>query len=343
MAMPDQAGARTLGYRLRSMFYLAKLREYKSLDLLAHIASLASVEHLYAWDAYEQWNIGQDAFVYINNHPELLLLQVFCHPRILREQPYLCAYYRNVAALSQKAVQQLIHVHIGKFERETAGAQSIDEETALALARLFNEHISLIVDSALQSLTQQEVFALLFASIGAQIDGSWRNAIGAEAEKAVQRMLVKEAIMRNKLAAFLLRVKPGVDVFDPSDADATRTIERYRGIVLANQTSIVFASDPDIALLDQNGRSICIIEVKGGTDPAGALERFGAALKSFEAARSATPSVVTMLVSYMITDEMRKRIEDDRRIEAYDLNALLDEQRENVRDAFLSRIFDLLQ
>lgn len=76
------------------------------------------------------------------------------------------------------------------------------ENTALSLSQLFNEHISLIIDSSIESFSEEELYAIMLASTGAQIDGSWRNAIGEEAEKVVQRLVVKEVKERNLLCFF---------------------------------------------------------------------------------------------------------------------------------------------
>jgi hypothetical protein len=340
MAMTDSS---KLSYRLRSTFFLTKLREYQTLGLPALVQALLPAAHLYNWDAYAEWGIGDDALTYISQHPELHLLQVFCHPRVLRERPRLCAYYRNVAALSQKAVQQLIHVDVKRYERDLENTQTIDDVTALALARLLNEHITLIVNSALKSLTQTEVFGLLLASTGAQIDGSWRNAIGYEAERAVQRLLIQEAIDRHSLSALIPRKGKSLELFDTTQADMqVGQLEKYRGIILANQTSILFASDPDISLIAKDGTTAGILEVKGGTDPAGALERFGAALKSFEAARSHNPAVATLLVAYFLTEEVQSRIAQVPRIEHFDLEVLLDETNQETHQAFMDRVFRLV-
>lgn len=48
-------------------------------------------------------------------------------------------------------------------------------------------------------------------------------------------------------------------------------IERYRGVLLTNQTSILFSSEPDISLLSKQGTTLGVIEVKGGADPAGSI------------------------------------------------------------------------
>src|SRR5690348_10632050 len=99
--------ANRLNYRLRSAFFYRKLKEYNTLAFPLMIAELFSIEDSYNWDERESWGIGEDAFAYIKKHPDLRLIQVFCHPKLLREYPLLLAYYRNVAVLPQKAVGYL--------------------------------------------------------------------------------------------------------------------------------------------------------------------------------------------------------------------------------------------
>src|SRR5262249_14692999 len=156
------------------------------------------------------------------------------------------AYYRNVAALSQKSVGYLVKskVPVKRVEADTDNRYSLSEAQALMLARLFNEHISLIVDSSIQSITKEELYGLLLTSTGAQIDGSWRNAIGEEAEKVMQRLLVKEVKAREMLAALIPRIGQTVEIFDPGQLEEQLgQIDRYRGILLTNQTSILFSSE----------------------------------------------------------------------------------------------------
>ena len=45
---------------------------------------------------------------------------------------------------------------------------------------------------------------------------------------------------------------------------------------------VLVSSEPDIPLINTDGSTIAVIEIKGGTDPAGALEQYGATKKSFE-------------------------------------------------------------
>ncbi|MEH2032997.1 MAG: XcyI family restriction endonuclease [Nostoc sp.] len=266
--------AHRINYRLRSTFFYRKLKDYKTLSLRTKIDALLSVNHLYSWDNWAEWGIGEEAFTYINEHSNLQLMQVFCHPRLIREYSSLLAYYRNIAALSQKAVKYLAAIDVKKIELDQENKYPLGEDKALALSRLFNEHISLIIDSSIESLTEEELYGILLASTGTQIDSSWRNAIGEEAEKVVQRLLIKEVKERNLLAAFIPRQGTGVEVYNPGRLEEQlRNIEDYRGVMLANHTSILFSSEPDISLLSNQGTTVGVIEIKGGTDPAGALER----------------------------------------------------------------------
>jgi hypothetical protein len=334
------AEANRINYRLRSTFFYRKLKEYNTLALPAVVAELLEVGYLYSWDERKDWGIGDDAFAYVNSHPSLHLFQVFCHPKLLREHPRLLAYYRNIAALSQKAVGYLVGVDAKKVESDSNNLVGLSQAQALNLAKLFNDHITLVVDASIQTLTQGELYGLLLASTGAQIDGSWRNAIGEEAEKVVQRLLVNEAKERSLLAALFPRTGVAVEAYDSAKlAEQVGNIHKYRGILLTNRTSILFASDPDVAMIDEHGSTVCAMEVKGGTDPAGALERYGAAKKSFEEARRLTPDALTILVASCITSEVQARIKQDPLISSYyNLTQLLGEGSGEY-DRFMEQVF----
>ncbi len=336
--------AHRINYRLRSTFFYRKLKEYKTLSLPTKINALLPVNHLYSWDNWAEWGIGEEAFIYIDQHPNLQLIQVFCHPRLIREHSSVLAYYRNIAALSQKAVKYLAAIDVKRIELDQQNKYPLGEDKALTLSRLFNEHISLIIDSSIESLTEEELYGILLASTGTQIDGSWRNAIGEEAEKVVQRLLIKEVKERNLLAAFIPRQGTGVEVYNPSRLEEQLgNIEGYRGVMLANQTSILFSSEPDISLLNNQGTTVGVIEIKGGTDPAGALERYGAAKKSFEEVFRRNPKVKSILIASCITTEVHTRIQKDPIISTYfNLTEVLSEDS-ILYDQFVKEVFSILQ
>lgn len=220
----------------------------------------------------------------------------------------------------------------------------MSETLALAYAKLFNSHISLIIENALQAFGKEQVKGLLYASTGAQIDGSWRNAIGDEAERVVQTLLIKEAIERSQLRAFILREQDGVEELDPeNDAEQVERIREFRGFTLRNGMSLIFSSESDISIIDTDGTTKAVIEVKGGADPAGALERYWAVKKSFEEARRENEEVTTIFVASCITSEVNTRIENDSIFDQYfNLTEII--TKEDKKEEFLDYIFtDILR
>lgn len=334
--------AHQVTYRLRSTFFYRKIKEYNVLAFPSLVAHLFPSQDLYNWDERTSWGIGDDAFEYINSHPDLKMVQVFCHPRLLREYPSLLAYYRNIAALSQKSVGYLVSVDVKKYEADPDNKNTLTSQQAFTLSRLFNEHISLIIDSSLQSFNAEELNALLLTSTGAQIDGAWRNAIGEEAEKVVQSLIIKEAVKRNSLVSFIPRIGTLTEPYNPAKLEEQLgEIGKYRGVWLNNQTSILFSSEPDISLIGKHGNTAGVIEIKGGTDPAGALERYGAAKKSFAKTLSDSPTATTILIASCITPEAQERISTDKAISRFfNLTEIIKEK--NKYNELVDLMFSLL-
>ena len=108
------------------------------------------------------------------------------------------------------------------------------------------------------------------------------------------------------------------------------------------RSAFLFSSEPDISLLNKQGTTVGVIEVKGGADPAGALERYGAAKKSFEESRRINAQVKTILVASCITSEVQTRIQQDPAISHYfNLTEMLSDATTTSR--FMQQIFSLLE
>ena len=83
-----------------------------------------------------------------------------------------------------------------------------------------------------------------------------------------------------------------------------------------------------------------VVEVKGGTDPAGALERLGAIKKSFDASRRQHPRVKTVLVISCVTREMERRLKRDKLINhVFNLTAIINDM--DYRDEFIAKILQI--
>ena len=206
---------------------------------------------------------------------------VFAHPAVIQRHPTTSQYYRGIALLPQKRVGQL-GPSVDRWESgEMRRAPRIDR--CLAVSRLYNGIISSIIEGS-TSWTLENGYRNIIATMGIGLDGEFRNSIGRDAEDLIKNMLLD---WMSVIRLFIMT---------PSETD--REFSLPDGVVMK------FGSEPDISF-EKNGALVCTIEIKGGRDPAGALERLGAMRKSFE---ETPPGCTNVLIAGVITDEMRNRL-----------------------------------
>lgn len=206
---------------------------------------------------------------------------VFAHPDVLRAHPTTSLHYRGMALLSRKRVSQMATSVTGWEDgrRNTP----VRHDAARKVACLYNTMISSVIEGS-SDWTLDNGHRNILATMGITLDGSFRNRIGHVAEELV----------KGKIVAWLK--EKGVI---PADAPEIGHFS------LPQDTLMNFGSEPDVDFV-RHDRSVATIEIKGGRDPAGALERLGAMTKSFEE----TPAdCVNFLVAGVVTPEMRKRLE----------------------------------
>jgi len=81
-----------------------------------------------------------------------------------------------------------------------------------------------------------------------------------------------------------------------------------------------------------------VIEIKGGTDPAGALERYGAATKSFQHSIEMNRRCKNFYLCAVFTKELKRRINEDCLVEkSFDIIKLI--QNPAYRSDFFKEIF----
>lgn len=218
---------------------------------------------------------------------------VFAHPAILQEQPCSSLHYRGIALLSLKRVSQLVG-SVKRWEEEPEQVQ-VEPARALEIARLFNSVIStIILDATVWTL--QDAYRNILANIGISADGSMRNRIGRDAEKDVRERIVS-----------WLKATPSM---------YAREVQKDRVWMLGEPGTVrmEFGSEPDIAFrLSGSGDDefLSTIEIKGGRDPAGAMERLGAVKKSFDRTPARTKN---FLVAGVVTSAMQREL-DQMRVE----------------------------
>jgi len=165
----------------------------------------------------------------------------------------------------------------------------------------------------------------------------WRNAIGAEGTYRVKELLVSSFIQLGAVNVFVTH--GGVRV--PSD-QGPPPVSDLRAVITASDYQVIFGSEPDISIRDPQGILHATIEVKYGLDEAGALERYGAAKKSFERAARENPRVTNIYLAACITPEVKRRIDADRLVnKVFDLAEILGDS--NKRAEFLEYLQWLMQ
>ena len=228
--------------------------------------------------------ISQEAWDHVTSSgfdPKL----VFAHPLLLTRHPRASAYYRSIALLPRKRVTEIVGA-VDSWEDGTR-TTAVREAHVIRVARLYNAVISSIIEGSTE-WTLENGYRNIIANMGIGLDGAVRNIIGQDAEQ-----LIKTRI-RDWLDSRQLIVQ--------HNAEQTQ-------FELPDGYSMRYGSEPDVEfsqVINGEPRVVATIEVKGGKDPAGALERLGAIQKSFEAT---PPNCVNILIAGIVTSEMRDRLD----------------------------------
>ena len=228
--------------------------------------------------------ISQEAWGHVTSSgfdPKL----VFAHPSLLSQHPRASAYYRGIALLPRKRVTELA-VSVDSWEDETRRTPP-SESQVVRVTRLYNAVISSIIEGS-TGWTLENGYRNVIANMGIGLDGTVRNIIGQDAEQ-----LIKTRIR---------------DWLDNRQLIRGRNAEQTQ-FDLPGDYSMRYGSEPDIEfsqVVSGEPRVVATIEVKGGRDPAGALERLGAIQKSFEAT---PPNCVNILIAGVVTSEMQERLD----------------------------------
>lgn len=204
---------------------------------------------------------------------------VFAHPDLLQNHPETSQHYRGMALLSQKQVGQLA-VNVSAWE-DGSRKRKVPHASCQKVARLYNAVISSIIEGS-TDWTLENGYRNIIAMMGVRLDGMFRNRIGQMAEELV----------KGRIAQWL---KDNGLIESSSEGS-------YE---LADGHSMLYGSEPDISFV-KDGRVLATIEIKGGKDPAGALERLGAVQKSFA---ETPPGCTNMLIAGVVTDEMQIRLD----------------------------------
>lgn len=295
-------------YLLKSTFFYNKLKTNGYFELFLEIQNLSKIEGQgLKWDKKAEWKISEDAWNILQTNGINPML-VFMHPKIIQLNPSFLKYYRSVAMISQKGLKALSGVsNVERIEAGNVEAGSLSTKTLKSLVTIINEILSLVVSLA-TDLNEKEIEGMMYATAGTNIDGSWRNSIGAEGERVIRSIILKEVLAHNEVSSVTDRQNKTTAIADLDISKLIDNIDVIKTVNLINGYSVLFSSEPDVSMYNDEGAIVGIIEIKAGLDPAGALERLGAMLKSFENTLAEYPEAVTILVASCITDEVEARL-----------------------------------
>ena len=243
------------------------------LEFAGRLEDLAIAEE--AWDHIVQTQID----------PKL----VFAHPDLLRAYPQTSLHYRGIATLSHKRVKAMAssveNWEAGTLRQRPTAARCIN------VARTYNSVISVVITGT-DGWTLENGYRNVLVTIGITEDGALRNIVGQEGESAV----------KDGIIGWL-------------EGDGAVVQPRFDGPITTfgedGTLRMVYGSEPDIKFESLNNQGVweivSTVEIKSGTDPAGALERLGAIQKSFDQTPARSRNFAVLGI---VTPAMRERLND---------------------------------
>ena len=295
-------------YLLKSTFFYNRLNTNGYFSLFMKVKKFVKIEgDKLDWSKRAEWNISEDAWDIIQESGISPAL-VFVHPKVLKLNPSFLKFYRSVAMLPQKGLTAVSKVaNIDPIEKGKVDTSRIKSESITKLTKAINEVLSVVVTVA-SGLNEKRLEGMMYATAGTNIDGSWRNQIGAEGERVIRTIILNGLLHYDEVTSFIDKANNTVEISSVEAKKFTEDIDLVKTINLTNGYSVYFSSEPDVTMYNPEGDIVGIIEIKAGLDPAGALERLGAMFKSFENTLAEFPDAVTILVASCITKEVDNRL-----------------------------------
>lgn len=245
--------------------------------------------------------------------------EVFAHPEVLQEKPELFDYYRLLACLSHKGLGQ-IRSKLGLSKKSFKSP----EEFCLRLCVLINRFTSNALERT-ASASREALIRTMFAEAGSEWQGTWVNQIGELAAQEIEKLIVN-----------FTQSKKLVD-----DAKTEAAADEGNVLILKSGVSIRFGSEPDVEFRSVERDLLCVIEIKGSADKAGAQTRLGETKKSFTKAKHENPRCVTIFLPSVLTPAVEKQLRSERDIDKI-FNLLEVCNDESERSRFLMEIFKFI-
>ena len=257
----------TIDQITKSEFFHQKLHEWGLLKIAYELEGIKGED--LDWNL-EALNVTTNAWNKVI-HRGIKPIRVFAHPEVLKQNPKRVGYYRMLAMVSQKSMAR-VRLSVNRYE---SARGSLSDDAAKEISKHLNKIVSILIEHD-EKIDAREFDLWRGMAAGSQAQGSWQNIKGDRAE-----VVVKEVIER--------RVRAKELVFEEISHGKTETLKLKDGRIL------ILGSEPDIGVYKDDLIQVAI-EIKGGIDPAGVLERFGATLKSLRRAKQENQKSITILI-----------------------------------------------
>lgn len=261
----DKKRSWSLDQLAKSEFFHQKLHEWALLEVANAIESIQGEE--LDWNS-TLLHISVPAWNRVI-HRGIKPITVFAHPSVLLSVARSTGYYRMLAMVSQKSMNQ-----VGLPSVIFEDGRTPTTEMALRLSQQLNKIISRLIEADAR-IDPREFDLWRGMAAGAQAQGSWQNAKGRGIELVITGAIKRQLKEKNL-------------IHDEVDFTGSQ-------FLLQDGRTIVFADESDIAIY-KNEQVVSAVEIKGGIDTAGVLERVGAAIKSLSRAVAANPNATTILL-----------------------------------------------
>lgn len=285
------SSAWSLDQLAKSQFFHEKLHAWGLLEVAAEIEKTKGESLKWKLD---ELGISQKAWNKVI-HRGIKPILVFAHPEILKSVARAVSYYRMLSMVSQKSMIR-VGLTTTRFELDKSKPNNA---VALAIAKHLNKITSTLVELD-EKIDAKEFDLWRGMAAGSQAQGSWQNAKGSKLEVVIRGILQLRLREKELIAEEEKLI---------SEDEVLGSVMR-----LKDGRVVIFADEPDVAIYVEQKTQNDIqsaIEIKGGIDTAGVLERIGAAIKSLRRAKEDNSKAVTILIlqGVSITATARKDLE----------------------------------
>lgn len=284
---PDTEKNWTIDQITKSEFFYQKLHEWGLIEIADELECIEG--EIFDWDL-DNLNISVNAWDKVI-HRGIKPVLVFANPDVLDQDPKRISYYRMLAMVSQKSMAR-VGLDSKKYEED---GTPLGFNQALIFSRHLNKIISVLIEHD-EKVNEKEFDLWRGMAAGSQAQGSWQNVKGSRAEVVIKEFIEKKVKEKELILAEVIHGKT-------------------KALRLKDTRTMVLGGEPDIGVYKDEVIEIAV-EIKGGIDPAGVHERFGAALKSLKRAKQKNSNALTILImeGISLTPKAREEINDSRGI-----------------------------